>query len=116
MLCRRVAIQDNETKKTRTRVTICNGTIGEHNTACYEPTEPERSLLRSRKTVPRNLRERAVLSESEILRGNQADLLDSSYRLYTLTSSPQYNVFFGSLAWRPCQYFSGCDVSLMELR
>jgi hypothetical protein len=41
-----------------------------HTTRYYKSTEVERSRLRSRKTVRRNLRERAVMNESEILRGN----------------------------------------------
>ena len=42
----------------------------EHTVRCYKSSEVERSRLRSRKTVPRNLSERAVMNESEILREN----------------------------------------------
>jgi hypothetical protein len=42
----------------------------EHTTRCYKSTGVERPRLRSRKTVPKNLKERAVMNENEILRKN----------------------------------------------
>lgn len=73
----------------------------------------ERSRLRSRKTEPKYLEERAVMSVRNLKR-NRTNLFVSSYKSYTLTSSAQHDPLIASLGCASCRYFSESGTSSME--